>query len=113
VARAYRELGVLSSGHLTEVASHDLATTNVQLTVLGHQAGEQREPADACPGDFLTVLGILMGKRLFTTGVVTEPGSVLVVPVQRVRAVIAHGQAPRRSDCADRLPPPPVARPGA
>jgi hypothetical protein len=32
MARAYRELGVLSSGHLTEVASQDLATTDVQLT---------------------------------------------------------------------------------
>jgi hypothetical protein len=35
-----------------------------------------------------------MGERLFTTAVVTEPGSVLVVPVERLRAVIAHDQTP-------------------
>jgi hypothetical protein len=32
VARAYRELGVLSSGHLTETAAQDLATNDVQRT---------------------------------------------------------------------------------
>lgn len=32
VARAYRELGVLSSGHQAEVAAQDLASTDVQLT---------------------------------------------------------------------------------
>jgi hypothetical protein len=32
VARAYRDLGVLSSGHPTEAAAQDLATSDVQLT---------------------------------------------------------------------------------
>jgi thioredoxin reductase (NADPH) len=63
------------------------------VTILDHQAGEQRELADAGPGDFLAELGILTGERLFTTAVVTEPGSVLVVPVERLRSVIAHDQA--------------------
>ncbi len=63
------------------------------VTVLDHQAGEQRELATGGPGDFMAELGILTGERLFTTAVVTEPGSVLVVPVERLRAVIAHDQA--------------------
>jgi thioredoxin reductase (NADPH) len=63
------------------------------VAVLDHEAGEQRELATGGPGDFMAELGILTGERLFTTGVVTEPGSVLVVPVERLRAVIAHDQA--------------------
>ncbi len=63
------------------------------VTVLDHEAGERRELADAGPGDFLAELGILTGERLFTTAAVAAPGSVLVVPVERLRAVIAHDQA--------------------
>jgi thioredoxin reductase (NADPH) len=63
------------------------------VKVLDHEAGEQRELADAGPGDFLAELGILTGERLFTTAVVAEPGSVLLIPVERLRAVIAHDQA--------------------
>jgi thioredoxin reductase (NADPH) len=63
------------------------------VTILDHQAGERRELAGAGPRDFLAELGILTGERLFTTAVVAEPGEVLVVPVERLRAVIAHDQA--------------------
>lgn len=61
--------------------------------ILDHEAGKQRELAVAGPRDFLAELGILTGERLFTTAVVTAPGSVLVVPVERLRAVMAHDQA--------------------
>jgi thioredoxin reductase (NADPH) len=63
------------------------------VSIVDHEAGQQRELASAGPLDFLAELGILTGERLFTTAVVTEPGSVLVVPVERLRVVIAHEQA--------------------
>jgi CRP-like cAMP-binding protein len=62
------------------------------VTVVDHQAGVTRELAAGGPGDFVVELNILTGERLFTTAVVKEPGSVLVVPVDRLHEVIAQDQ---------------------
>src|SRR5262245_17337142 len=63
------------------------------VTVTDHQAGEERELATLGPGRFLAELNILTGERVFATAVVREPGSVLVVPVDRLQEVIAQDQA--------------------
>ena len=63
------------------------------VTVLDHQAGVTRELATGGNGEFVAELNILTGERLFTTAVVSEPGSVLVVPVDRLQEVIAQDQA--------------------
>lgn len=62
------------------------------VTVVDHQAGVTRELATVAPGRFLGELGILTGERVFATAVVSEPGSVLVVPVDRLQEVIAQDQ---------------------
>jgi CRP-like cAMP-binding protein len=62
------------------------------VTVVDHQAGVVRELATGGPGEFVAELNILTGERLFTTAVVKEPGSVLVVPVGRLQDVIAQDQ---------------------
>jgi thioredoxin reductase (NADPH) len=62
------------------------------VTVLDHQAGVERELATAGPGEFVAELNILTGERVFTTAVVKESGSVLVVPVDRLQEVIAQDQ---------------------
>ena len=51
-----------------------------------------RELATLGPGRFVAELGILTGERVFATAVVREPGSVLVVPVDRLQEVIAQDQ---------------------
>lgn len=63
------------------------------VTVVDHQAGNMRELATGGPGEFVAELNILTGERLFTTAVVKEPGSILVVPVDQLQWVIAHDQA--------------------
>ena len=63
------------------------------VNISDHQAGVERELATRGPGDFVAELSILTGERLFTTAVVREPGSVLVVPVDRLRALIERDQA--------------------
>jgi thioredoxin reductase (NADPH) len=62
------------------------------VTVVDHQAGVMRELATGGPGEFIAELNILTGERLFTTAVVKEPGSVLVVHVDRLQEVIAQDQ---------------------
>jgi thioredoxin reductase (NADPH) len=42
------------------------------------------------PGRFLGELNLLTGEAVFVTAVVAEPGEVLVVPVDRLRAVVAR-----------------------
>jgi len=49
-----------------------------------------RELVTEGPGEFLAELNILTGERLFATAVVREPGSVLVVPVDRLQEVTAQ-----------------------
>ena len=45
------------------------------------------------PGRFLGELGDLEGQAAFYTAEVVEPGEVLVVPTERVRALVAHDPA--------------------
>src|SRR5262249_23252052 len=62
------------------------------VPVVGHDAGVARELATLGPGRFVAELNILTGGRVFATAVVREPGSVLVVPVDRLKEVIAKDQ---------------------
>ena len=62
------------------------------VAVVDYEAGVVRELVTEGPGEFLAELNILTGERLFATAVVREPGSVLVVPVDRLQEVIAQDQ---------------------
>jgi thioredoxin reductase (NADPH) len=62
------------------------------VTVGDHDGGAMRELATLGPGRFVAELGLLTGERVFATAVVREPGSVLVVPVDRLHEVIAQDQ---------------------
>jgi thioredoxin reductase (NADPH) len=63
-----------------------------RVRLVDHQAGVERELAAGGPGEFVAELNLLTGERLFTTAVVAEPGSVLVVPLDRLLALIARDQ---------------------
>ena len=63
------------------------------VTILDHQAGVARELATGGPGEFVAELNLFTGERLFTTAVVKEPGSILVVPVDRMQRLFAQDQA--------------------
>jgi len=62
------------------------------VSVVDHEAGEVRELGTLGPGRFVAELNILTGERVFVTAVVREPGSVLVVPVDRLQEVITQNQ---------------------
>src|SRR5262245_53383024 len=63
------------------------------VSVVDHDdAGVVRELATLGPGRFVAELNILTGERVFATAVVRDPGSVLVVPVDRLQEVIAQDQ---------------------
>jgi thioredoxin reductase (NADPH) len=62
------------------------------VTVIDHEAGVERELVTLGPGRFVAELNILTGERVFATAVVREPGSVLVVPADRLQEVIALDQ---------------------
>jgi thioredoxin reductase (NADPH) len=62
------------------------------VTVSDHEGGAQRELAILGPGRHVAELSILTGERVFATAVVSEAGSVLVVPVDRLQEVIASHQ---------------------
>src|SRR5262245_25675423 len=62
------------------------------VSVVDHEGGVVRELATLGPGRFVAELNILTGERVFATAVVREPGSVLVVPVDRLQEVIAQDQ---------------------
>jgi thioredoxin reductase (NADPH) len=62
------------------------------VAVFDYKAGVERVIATLGPGRFLNELNILTGERMFAGGVVREPGSVLVVPVDRLQEVIARDQ---------------------
>ena len=62
------------------------------VTVVDHEAGVERKLATMGPGRFVAELQVLTGERVFATAVVTEPGSVLVVPTDRLQEVIAQDQ---------------------
>jgi thioredoxin reductase (NADPH) len=63
------------------------------VNVVDHQAGAERVLATGGAGDFVAELSILTGERLFTTAVVEEPGSILVVPVDELQLAIGEDQA--------------------
>ena len=62
------------------------------VNVVDHQAGAERVLATGGAGDFVAELSILTGERLFTTAVVEEPGSILVVPVDELQLAIGEDQ---------------------
>src|SRR5215470_2577300 len=62
------------------------------VSVIDHEAGVVRQMATLGPGRFVAELNILTGERVFATAVVREPGSVLMVPVERLQEVIAQNQ---------------------
>jgi thioredoxin reductase (NADPH) len=64
-----------------------------RVAIVDHQAGAERELVTGGPGEFVAELNLLTGERLFTTAVVTEPGTVLVVPLARLQALISRDQA--------------------
>jgi thioredoxin reductase (NADPH) len=63
------------------------------VTVMDHQAGVARELSTGDSGQFVAELNILTGERVFTTAVVSEPGSILIVPADRLHEVLAQDQA--------------------
>ena len=62
------------------------------VAVVDHEAGAVRDLGTLGPGRFVAELNILTGERVFATAVVREPGSVLVVPVDRLQEVITQNQ---------------------
>src|SRR5262245_18082374 len=63
------------------------------VSVVDHDdAGVVRELASLGPGRFVAELNILNGERVFATAMVRDPGSVLVVPVDRLQEAIAQDQ---------------------
>jgi thioredoxin reductase (NADPH) len=62
------------------------------VSVVDHESGVVRQLATLGPGRFVADLNILTGERVFATAVVREPGSVLVVPVDRLQEVMAQDQ---------------------
>jgi thioredoxin reductase (NADPH) len=63
-----------------------------QVKLSEHQAGVERELATWGAREFLAGLNLLTGERLFTTAVVVEPGEVLVVPLDKLRALMSREQ---------------------
>ena len=51
--------------------------------------GERRVLGVHGPGRFLGELGLLTGEVMFATAIVREAGSVVVLPADRLRAVVA------------------------
>jgi thioredoxin reductase (NADPH) len=62
------------------------------VTVSDHESGAQRDLAILGPGRHVAELSILTGERVFATAVITEPGSVLLVPAHRLQEVMAAHQ---------------------
>src|SRR5215470_7851636 len=69
-----------------------IAILSGTVGVVDHEAGAVRELAILGPGRFVAELSLFTGERVFATAVVREPGSVLVVPVDRLQEVIAQDQ---------------------
>jgi thioredoxin reductase (NADPH) len=63
------------------------------VVVLDHQAGIRRELVTGGPGEFVAELNLFTGERVFTTAEVKEPGSILVVPLDRLQFLIEKDQA--------------------
>jgi len=63
-----------------------------RVKITDHQAGVERELASGGAGEFAAGLNLLTGERLVTTAVVAEPGEVLVVPVDKLQALMSRDQ---------------------
>jgi len=63
-----------------------------RVKITDHQAGVERELASGGAGEFAAGLNLLTGERLVTTAMVAEPGEVLVVPVDKLQALISRDQ---------------------
>jgi len=63
-----------------------------QLKLCDHQAGVERDLVTWGPRDFVAGLGLFTGERYFTTGVVVEPGNVLVVPAHKLQRLVSRDQ---------------------
>jgi thioredoxin reductase (NADPH) len=75
-----------------DVAHEFLVVLTGAVRMVDHEAGSVRELATFGPNAFLSELNVLTGERLFATAVVSEAGSVLAVPVQRLHQAIAQDQ---------------------
>jgi len=94
--RRYGEERATTAGQVLfgegDLAYDFIVVVSGAVTVGDHDGGAMRELATLGPGRFVAELGLLTGERVFATAVVREPGSVLVVPVDRLHEVIAQDQ---------------------
>lgn len=94
--RSYGEQRATTAGQLLfregDPAYDFIVVVSGTVTVGDHEGGVMRELATLGPGRFVAELGLLTGERVFATAVVREPGSVLVIPMDRLQEVIAQDQ---------------------
>jgi thioredoxin reductase (NADPH) len=64
-----------------------------KVAIVEGYGGDERVIGVHGPGRFLGELNLLTGQAVFVTAVVREPGEVLVVPVERLREVLARDTA--------------------
>jgi thioredoxin reductase (NADPH) len=64
-----------------------------KVAICEHVGGRERLLGIHGPRRFVGELNLLTGQASFVTGVVREPGEILVVPVERLKAVVAEDQA--------------------
>jgi thioredoxin reductase (NADPH) len=69
-----------------------IAILSGMATIVDHHGGFERALATAGPREFLAELNILTGERVFVTAVVSEAGSILVVPVNVLQSLISQNQ---------------------
>jgi thioredoxin reductase (NADPH) len=60
-----------------------------RVMIVDHEAGKERRLAIRGRGQFTVELALLTGERLFTSAVVLESGTALIVPVARLQVVIS------------------------
>jgi thioredoxin reductase (NADPH) len=63
-----------------------------RLKLCDHQAGVERDLVTWGARDFVAGLGLFTGEHYSTTGVVVEPGEVLVVPAHKLQRLISRDQ---------------------
>jgi thioredoxin reductase (NADPH) len=94
--RRYGEERPTTVGHVLfregDTAYDFIVVLSGAVTVSDHEAGAARELATLPAGRFVAELSVLTGERVFATAVVTEAGSVLVVPVDRLQELFAQQQ---------------------
>jgi thioredoxin reductase (NADPH) len=64
-----------------------------KVAIVEGYGGDERVISVHGPGRFLGELNLLTGQAVFVTAVVREPGEVLVVPVERLRDLLAQDSA--------------------